>query len=579
VRRNSNFYVAHPLREDAMSAPLFGLHFADGTSVTVMDRRPRGNTTSADGATPASVQTSEDFRFGAFGGRELPDKRLEFGYWYPGTEGRMRSLSAPGSAVLRRRYHPIRDGFSQEYNLAVRFGEKETYHDFYKNSWRWSWDLLAPAIDYHDIDVVRRSLVDMLADRVYTRTDGIAGIPWGIDATNGAMRSAIDYRAVLGFCGRNLQGAVFLLEEGEKDASPRGERLRGLGFSIIDSFLKLRMSPPEAEGFNLITGRPEVTMTFYQVARLREPDNVIEERVFLRPITDDMTALLRAYKRERRQGRTHPEWVRWCAEFADWLLPQQQTDGGFPRSWRPLNGQVLSSAPESSYNAVPFLALLSDVTADPKYRTASIRAAEYCWSRNQVWDRFVGGTIDNVDIIDKEAATLSLDAYLTLYEATGEQKWLDRAAAAADNAETYTYIWKIPMPEDGDNTALHWKKGVSTIGLSGVTASGPGGCDEYMAYTVTDYARLYKYTHDEHYFEVARLALHGTKSMLAISGRTYDLLGPGWQQENWSMSGRRGYGSHRMWLPWVSISHLAGIIDTEEFDPKLFQRLARKTAN
>ena len=135
------------------------------------------------------------------------------------------------------------------------------------------------------------------------------------------------------------------------------------------------------------------------------------------------------------------------------------------------------------------------------------------------------------------------------------------------------------MPEDGDNAALHWKKGVSTIGLSGATASGPGGCDEYMAYTVADYARLYKYTHDQHYFDVARLALHGTKSMLAIPGRTYDLLGPGWQQENWSLSGHRGYGSHRMWLPWVSTSHLAGIIDTEEFDPELFQRLARKTAN
>jgi hypothetical protein len=565
------------LREDALTAPLFGLRFADGTSVAVMDRNPRGNTTSADGVTSDKEQISEEFRFGAFGGRELPDKRLEFGYWYPGSEGRMRAAS--GNGAQRRRYHPIRDGFSQEYNLALRFGEKETYHEFYRASWRWSWDLLKPAIQFYDIEAVRRSLVDMLADRVYTRTDGKAGIPWGIDATNGAMRSTIDYRAVLGFCGRNLQGALFLLEEGEKDATARGERLRKLGTSIVDSFLKLRMSPPEAEGFNLITGAPEVMMTFYQVARLREPDAAIEERVFLRSLTDDMTSLLRAYKREQRRGSAHAEWVRWSKEFADWLLPQQQAGGGFPRSWRPLSGEALSLAPESSYNAVPFLVLLSEVTGDPRYRTAAMRAAEYCWDRNQSRDRFVGGTIDNVNIIDKEAATLSIDAYLTLYEATRERRWLDRAAAAADNAETYMYIWNVPMPEDADNASLHWKKGVPTIGLSSTTASGPGTGDQYMAYVVTDYARLYKYTHDEHYFDVARVALHATKSMLAIPGRTYDLLGPGWQQEHWSMSGHRGYGGHRMWLPWVSTSHLAGILDTEEFDPELFRRIASGNAN
>ena len=88
-------------------------------------------------------------------------------------------------------------------------------------------------------------------------------------------------------------------------------------------------------------------------------------------------------------------------------------------------------------------------------------------------------------------------------------------------------------------------------------------------------AKFYKYTGDKHYYEVSRLLLHNTKSMLALPGRTFDLAGPGWQQEHWSLAPRRGRGLHRGWLPWVSTSHLNGIFGLMNFDPKLFAKLCR----
>jgi hypothetical protein len=131
------------------------------------------------------------------------------------------------------------------------------------------------------------------------------------------------------------------------------------------------------------------------------------------------------------------------------------------------------------------------------------------------------------------------------------------------------------MPVDADDAALQWKKGVPTIGVQGISARGGGGVDQYLSWAVPCYARLFKYTKDEHYLDVARVLLHGTKAMLALPGRTYDLAGPGWQQEGWSLGPGRGVGWHRSWLPWVSVNHLHGITALEALDTELYRKLSK----
>ena len=98
---------------------------------------------------------------------------------------------------------------------------------------------------------------------------------------------------------------------------------------------------------------------------------------------------------------------------------------------------------------------------------------------------------------------LSMEAYLALYEIHQDPKWLERPGCG-DFAESWIWIWNLPMPADADDAQLHWKKGVPTIGLQGITALHAGGVDEYLDWAVPSYARLYNYTKDPHYLEVAR---------------------------------------------------------------------------
>ncbi|MBU3820978.1 hypothetical protein KO566_02810 [Flavobacteriaceae bacterium XHP0103] len=601
------------IREDLMSAPLFGLSIKDKNWVAVMDGNPDGGTTFEESNTPADRTVIDgNIKFGALGAKELGTGAIELGFWMPGTTDEFSVGFGGGTSnpIVRRRYNPVSEGFEQNYQVVFRFGKGETLLDMERDVWRWAWSNLNPEINYVDLNLVKQTLIDHLADRVLV-VDDMAGIPFLFDAVTGkpgsyrgrdrrptvqnatipvrrgrndlepadAIRLAnwagkynidLDTEAnelllwpkiAMGFVSKGIETADQLLLESVLDTTSRGDNMRVLGLQIINSFVKrVPMSPPSGEGFSLYTGQPDCGSAGEGVVTLRAP-------------SEGMRTLMDVYGREKAQGVDHPDWLAWCVGFADWLFLQQNEDGSFPRSWHAGLGTVREASGTSSYNPVPLLVKLSQETKDTKYINAAIKASEYVWEHYGSKGIFIGGATDNPNIVDKEAGMLSLEAYLILFEETKDSKWLDRAKAAANYAETWIWIWNVPMPIGADDATLNWKRGVPTVGVQGITARAVGGVDQYMAWSAPAYVKLYKYTNDAHYLEVAKILLHNTKAMLALPNRTYDLLGPGWQQEHWQMGPRRGYGGHRSWLPWVSVNHLHGITGIEQFDKAIFNIL------
>jgi hypothetical protein len=606
------------LREDTLAAPVFALTRNDGNWLAVMDMAPRGDTIAADGRGGGAL-IDERILVGVLGGREMTGAGgggVELGFWMPG------SLPAVvggrgGAGGARLRYHPVKTGFSQSYQVGFRFDKSPTFRETQRDAWRWAWDNLKPKVQTVDLDVARKVMMDHLSDHVVTSgefvgvpflIDAVTGFPgsyhtpakrqadgrppasalqnrngggrpwnelsaeeskdfvaWaktlGIEADPQATELGLWMKVMSGFTSKAIETADQLLLEADRDPSPRGQKMRQQGLAIINCWVtKVSFGPPNAAGYNLY--RKEVTYA--------PPDTL-----YLRQLGEDVRQLVDTYAREKKLGRDHPEWLAWVKKGADWLLTQQQPDGSFPRSWNAPVISVKETSGTSSYNPIPMLVRLSEETGDKKYLDAALRAGDYLWKNFGSKGDYVGGTTDNPNISDKEAGMLALEAYLTLYESTKDAKWLDCAKGAGDFTESWIWIWNVPMPVDADDAALQWKRGVPTIGAQGINSRGGGSVDEYLSWAVPCYARLYKYTNDTHYLDVARILLHGTKAMLAMPGRTYDLKGPGWQQEAWNFGPNRGYGGHRSWLPWVSDVHLHGITALEQFDPALYQKLAK----
>lgn len=545
------------VREDRMAAPVLAVAFGDGPRVAIAHLDPGAATTAADcvAVTGGDLLTDGRLTTAALGG-VAAGEGLELGLWFPGSEGEY-TYSSGGLPLTqphawRHRFHPVRDGLRQEYRVAFRLGRGGSARgvaglaDLAEWTWRRAWEHLRPRVVAVDVERAAALALDVLADRV-TTTAGRTGVALEADAVDPADPGCATV-SVMGFVGAATDAGYLLLRRAEAVGGDRGADLARTGEAILDTFAGLPLDPPAGEGFDTVTGG---WATYRELAG--------RPAVFARSVAEGCLATLRAEAWSERRGTPRPAWRAWWLGGAAWLTGQQGAAGQVPRAWEAGTGAVLDPSPSSAAVVVPFLVAAARRAGRSDWLDAAVAAAEHSWTHAERTGCFAGATLDNPDVVDKEAAVLAAEGYVALHEALGDRLWLERALVAARLAETWVYLWDVPMPSDADPAALHWKPGVPTTGHQ-LIVTGASMTDGFLAVNAALFARLWRLTGDPHWREVARLVTHGTMTMLAVPGRTFDLRGPGWQQEHWAFGGRRGFGLNRRWLPWVAVAHGLGAV-------------------
>lgn len=534
------------LRADRLTAPVFAALGRVRSGLSVWDDAPDAATVLADGADRrGSPLVHGGIRVLSLGA-ETDATDIRVGAWMPAREGDVTydagQLPLGQHPGWRERFMPLDDGRGLSWSVGFatvdEIGWIPGVTSVMAQAWRRASPVVAAVPESSYLDAV----AEVLLSQVRPDPRGRLGIGLESDPVAGRPVEGSD-AALMGFVGANTDAALALLTAGAGDDSDRGARMRETGRLILDAFATLPVAPPAGEGFNLRTGEHACYRTLDRVAA-----------VFVRSLAEGWDAALRAAELEGDRGRG---WRAWAVAGGEWLLSQQNADGTFPRAWAAGTGAVLQNSTTATAHAVPFLTDLALIAGHPEAAEAAIAAGQASWDRAESGEGFAGGTLDNPDVVDKEAAVFALEAYLALAKLTGDNRWIGRAVTVARLAESWIQLWTPPMPADAADGDLHWKRGRSAVGMQGIT-TGVTMTDGFLAVNAAAFARLARATGDTHWADVAFLVFHGSKSMLATTADPLDLAGPGWQQEHWNLGPNRGFGLNRHWLPWAAVATLRG---------------------
>lgn len=464
----------------------------------------------------------DSLQYSSLGVTKRPDCLLS--YLFPGTEGEINYMQKDKAWAYRG--HPVKKGIVQEYKFMVKAGTARDYNHAMVQEWRYYVRRYHAEIVPCDLGRVYQIGVDLL-DTYCQKYNGTMGIPFWTTVPAGQV-SDISFQ--FGFVGQQPQAAYQLLKYGFEHGN---EELIYKGTEIVNFWV--------AESMNE-SGIPNV---WYEVF----PKKFRDHPCYLRIAADGAEGIINAWNINKKHNIDKPEWLEFCRTFANFLVRVQNEDGSYYRAYNP-QGDPIHFGKANTTNPIRFLVRMYWLTGEKAYLQAALKAGEYSYENIYLTTRFVGGTADNDNTIDKEAGILAMYAFLALYDEFKEQKWLDAAKCSADFCESWVYMWDFPVYPKKGNCVFDK---VSITGLS-LIATGHSHSDVFMAYCAFDFFRLYLLTDDKHYLYMSKILLHNTKQTTDWSGK----LGheyPGLVEESGELALQYHNGLGK-WLPWCTIAEI-----------------------
>ena len=207
------------------------------------------------------------------------------------------------------------------------------------------------------------------------------------------------------------------------------------------------------------------------------------------------------------------------------------------------------------------LAKASELLEEPRYLEAALKAGEHYRGRHLSMDEpYWGGTLD-ARCEDKEGAWAALQGFLTLYEVTQQQAYLEAAIHAGDVVLSYVYLWDVDLPKGRLTDHAFKTRGWTTVSAQNMHL------DVYGVLCTPAFWKLGNYTGNTDYHKMARL-------MLVTCGQLLDPLGSQGEQihqTNYaqhydynSLEGVRGDYVEQWNVYWVSAHFLVAASQLDE---------------
>lgn len=523
-----------------------------GNTIALMHLNPQIGVGDNPGG-GADGEINSELKYGSLG--YVDGEAVTVGYNYPCIEGpRTYEPLAGGrrSHAFTERFHNVLDKKDHAYKLAIIPGRYGDYNSAMTSSYMTAYKIESPAIYKVDMDAIYRQNIELLNAEWRSMGTGkikAAGLPWSLDLPDGKNTEGVSFQ--MGFVGQQISVGYHLYRYGFEHAD---SVMMKKGETIIDFWTS-----------------DAVNSTYFPTVWWDPADDDLGGRrreypSFLRCMADGMEGLLDACSYASKIGCPKPEWESVLRTVVGRLVEKQNSDGSFFRAYR-TDGSVEEGGDRNTHGKsvmnthipVRLLARMYAYTGDINYKKAALAAAEFAYDVFYTgMGKYVGGTPDNPNTVDKEAAIYALYCFNAAHDISGDSKYLKAAEHAAVNAMSWTYCYDFAIPnrDEWDKARNPFSKG-GILGFS-IIATGHSGADNFISYMCHEMFRLYVKTGNETYRQMASFLLNNTKLNTDYDGRMgykYRAFMP----EATSVADF-AFRSVSLWLPWSSIANIDPLV-------------------
>ena len=476
------------------------------------------------------------------------NKGISVDFCYPSAEGPITYDSGSGWAKL---YHSFEKGTVQQYELSLLPTSEDSYAKAMTKTFKQAYTAESPEIASDvDIDKIYDYNIEVFNDTYKEFGTGAiksAGVPWSIRLDGG---SAVEYTFQMGFVGQQIPVGYHLMSTGY---ATNNAGLIEKGKTILNFWT----SP--------IIMRDKLPIVWWDA---RDNDSAGQSRgypCFLRCFVDGAEGMLDAYRIALKNGENMMQWKNAVIKIGSFLVENQNDDGSFYRAYN-TNGTVCTDTSDNRFQgtskrntpiAVRFLSKMYEFTGEEKYKEAAVKAADYCYETLYLGlEKYVGGTPDNPNTVDKEAAIYAMYCFNATYTLTKDAKYLEAAEHAAVSAMSWVYCYDFACPSSSDKAAINPFNDGGVSGFS-LIATGHSGADNFSAYMYYEFYKTYIQTGDEFYLHAAKFLQSNSKLSTDYKGEMgwkYRALGP-----EASTVCDFSFGTVGVWLPWSGIANIEPI--------------------
>lgn len=323
-----------------------------------------------------------------------------------------------------------------------------------------------------------------------------------------------------GFTGRQINIAFMLAKEDVKFVS-KGEK-------VIDFFVNhcVRENGWVYSLYDVKERRPFAAFGDITAPRLHYMNYGTQPGNYLRTMTEPINDLLEAYQWYKKRGIAKNKWVQTVERYADFLVKKQNADGSWYRAYSEEGQPIfMNDVPEYSEEEnnrgrkastmIPVIFLCNMAKLYPEkreYMLAAKKAGDYTLQHEVKDELYQGGTMDNPNIVDKEASQYVMAGLYHLYKLTNQAEYLEGAVMAAKQFVTWNYIWNAPMRKG----TILYEKNFCTKGMGAINSIWCGGvADIYSLFHIRELYLIGKETGNIFFQKMAAWISEATGQILS----------------------------------------------------------------